>query len=438
HLARLGYRVTIFEALPKPGGMLRYGIPEYRLPRKILDSEINWIKRFGVEIRTNVRVGTDISLSDMRRGHDALFIAVGAHRGSSLGIEGEGMAGVMQGIDFLRSVNMKEKVTIGQHVAVIGGGNTAIDCARTVKRLGAGNVTIIYRRSRAEMPALPEDVDAIGQEGIKLELLAAPKRLLREEGRLSGVECVRVQLGPPDESGRPRPVPIQGSQFVIPVDMVIAAVGQSPDLGFTKDLGIGISKQGVIEIEPQTAATDVEGVFAGGDGAGVKAYVADAIASGKRAALGIFCYLEGKDAREELRRHQIGDGSSFSFHHFMNSETYKVDLKNIVPYEKINTLCFSHLDRTENPELLKPKRRTRGFREVIGGIEPSRMASEIGRCFKCGTCTHCDLCFLLCPDISIRKSGTDGYTVKTDYCKGCSICASSCPRNVIDIIGGGR
>jgi len=220
--------------------------------------------------------------------------------------------------------------------------------------------------------------------------------------------------------------------------MVIAAVGQAPDLGFVKDLGLGISKHGVIEISPQTAATNVEGVFAGGDGAGVKAYVADAIASGKTAALGIFCYLEGREIPEELKKHQIGDRSSFSFQHFIDSEAYQVDLKNVVPYAKINTLCFSHIDRNENPEQLKPKARTKGFKEVVGGIDPSRMALEIGRCFKCGTCTHCDLCFLLCPDISIQKNGTNGYTVKTDYCKGCSICASSCPRQVIEIHGGGK
>jgi len=438
HLARLGYPVTIFEALPKAGGMLRYGIPEYRLPRKILDAEIGWIKRGGVKIKTNVRVGKDISLADMRKSHDAVFIAVGAHRGSSLGVEGEGMPGVSQGIDFLRSTTMGEKLTVGKQVAVIGGGNTAIDCARTAKRMGAGDVTIIYRRSRAEMPALPEDVDAVGHEGIKLELLAAPKRLVAQDGRLSGIECLRMQLGTPDESGRARPVPVAGSEFTIAVDMVIAAVGQAPDLGFVKDLGLGISKHGVIEISPQTAATNVEGVFAGGDGAGVKAYVADAIASGKTAALGIFCYLEGREIPEELKKHQIGDRSSFSFQHFIDSEAYQVDLKNVVPYAKINTLCFSHIDRNENPEQLKPKARTKGFKEVVGGIDPSRMALEIGRCFKCGTCTHCDLCFLLCPDISIQKNGTNGYTVKTDYCKGCSICASSCPRQVIEIHGGGK
>jgi NADPH-dependent glutamate synthase beta subunit-like oxidoreductase len=438
HLARLGYPVTIFEALPKAGGMLRYGIPEYRLPRKVLDAEIGWIKRSGVKIKTNVRVGKDISLADMRQSHDAVFIAVGAHRGSSLGVEGEGMSGVVQGVDFLRSVNMGERVTLGNHVAVIGGGNTAIDCARTVKRAGAADVTIIYRRSRLEMPALPEDVDAVGDEGIKLELLAAPKRIIAEGGRLTGIECLRMQLGTPDDSGRARPVPIPGSEFSIPVDMVIAAVGQAPDLDFVKDLGLTISKQGVIEISALTAATNLEGVFAGGDGAGIKAYVADAIASGKAAALGIFCYLEGKQVTQEFKKHQVGERNSFSFQHFIDSEAYQVDLKNVVPYEKINTLCFSHLDRNENPEQLKPKARTRGFKEVVGGIEPSRMPLEIGRCFKCGTCTHCDLCFLLCPDISIVKSGENGYSVKTDYCKGCSICASSCPRHVIETHGGGK
>jgi NADPH-dependent glutamate synthase beta subunit-like oxidoreductase len=433
HLARLGYPVTIFEALPEAGGMLRYGIPEYRLPKEVLRKEIGYIEQLGVQIKTGVQVGRDISLAEIRNGHQAIFIAAGAHGGVRLGVEGEDLAGVMEGIRFLRSINLGEKVKVGKKVAVIGGGNTAIDCARAARRKGAKDVTVIYRRSRAEMPALAEDVAAVEREGIKIDFLAAPKRLIDEGGRLSGIECLRIALGAPDESGRPQPVPVKGSEFVVPIDTVIAAIGQAPDLEFAGDLGLRLSRRGVIEISPGSAATNIEGIFAGGDSAGVKAFVADAIASGKIGALAIYCYLERKNVGEEFQSHQIGDRPSFSFQRFMNPDEYPVDVKTVVPFKKINTLCFSHDARTNNPDALTPKESVKSFKEVAGGVDPSQMAAEIDRCFKCGTCTECDLCFLLCPDISLLKASKKGYTVKMDYCKGCGICATSCPRNVIEI-----
>lgn len=175
----------------------------------------------------------------------------------------------------------------------------------------------------------------------------------------------------------------------------------------------------------------MDGVFAGGDGAGTKAYVADAIASGKVAALAIVCYLTGTDASKEFAGHRIGAASSFSFQHFMDPKTYPSDLTKIVPYEKVNTLCFPHGARRENPDTVGIK----GFQEVLGGLDKATMAAEIYRCFKCGTCTGCDLCFLLCPDLSLVKE-KKGYSVRVDYCKGCSICATSCPRNVIEVGGG--
>jgi NADPH-dependent glutamate synthase beta subunit-like oxidoreductase len=432
HLARLGYPVTVFEALPEAGGMLRYGIPEYRLPKEILRKEVGYIEQLGAQIRTGVRVGKDISFAELRNSYQTVFIAVGAHKGMRLNVEGEDLPGVMEGIRFLRSVNLGEKVKVGKKVAVIGGGNTAADCARTARRIGAKDVTIIYRRSRREMPALPEDVDAVEREGIKIYFLAAPKRLVSEGGRLSGIECSRIALGAPDESGRPQPVVVKGSEFIVPVDTVIAAIGQAPDVEFITDVGLRLSRRGVIEISPESSATNIEGIFAGGDSAGIKAFVADAIASGKIGALAIHCYLERKNVEEEFQGHQIGDGPSFSFQSFMNPGEYAVDLKRVVPYEKINTLCFSHGARTNNPDPLTPKESVKSFKEVAEGIDASQMAAEVDRCFKCGTCTECDLCFLLCPDISLVKADKKGYTVKMDYCKGCSICATSCPRNVID------
>jgi NADPH-dependent glutamate synthase beta subunit-like oxidoreductase len=436
HLARLGYSITLFEALPEPGGMLRYGIPEYRLPREILRREIRYIERLGVRIKTAVEVGKDVSLAKMKRDHQAVFIAAGAHGGMRLGIEGEERSGVMEGIRFLRRVNLGEKPRIGKTVAVIGGGNTAIDCARTVRRMGRKEVRIIYRRSRGEMPALAEDVASVEREGIKIDFLAAPKRLISKKERLSGIECVRMRLGAPDKSGRPRPVPIGGSEFILPVDTIIAAVGQVPEAEFVKELGLSLNKRGVMEVLPETASTPVEGVFAGGDCAGGKAFVADAIAGGKMGALAVFCFLEGKEMRKEFQNHRIGNRSSFSFQHLIDPEKHLVDLKEVVPFDRINTLCFPYSARNHSPDLLEPGESIRSFDEVAGGLAPGRMEEEISRCFKCGTCTQCDLCFLLCPDVSIMKEGESGYKVKVDYCKGCSICASTCPGHVIEMGGG--
>jgi len=432
HLTRLGFSVTIFEALPEPGGMLRYGIPEYRLPKDILDREIGYIRNLGVEIRTGARVGKDLPLTDMRNDYQALFLALGAHGGTELGIKGEHLPGIMDGVTYLRTINLGKKVRLGKKVAVIGGGNTAIDCARTARRSGAKDITIIYRRSRTEMPALAEDVEGTEKEGIKIELLAAPRRLISENGKLSGIECVRMRLGEPDASGRPRPIPVEGSEFLVSVDSVISATGQAPQTEFLKELGLLVDKNSVIEISCETAATNIEGIFAGGDSAGTRAFVADAIASGKQGALAISCYLDGIDIKKAFKNHQIGDQPSFSFQHLLDPEHYPADLKKVVPYDKINTLCFPHGARHDNPDNLTPKEAVKNFKEVAGGIDPSQMPFEIYRCFKCGTCTHCDLCFLLCPDISIMK-GKDGYSVRTDFCKGCSQCATTCPRNVIEM-----
>jgi len=283
-LALKGHQVTIFEALPQPGGMLRVGIPEYRLPKVILRKEIDYIQKLGVEIKTGVQVGKDISLQKIKKNYDALFIAVGAHGGMRLGVEGESLPGVMDGIGFLRAVNLGKKVEIGKKTVVIGGGNTAVDCARTAKRLGAKEVTVMYRRSQAEMPASAEEVAALEAEGIRTKFLTAPTRFFSRDGRLAKMECIRMKLGEPDASGRPRPIPIEGSEFTTLVDTVIAALGQTPETGFVKELGLSLSKGGMIKINPKTGATNIEGVFAGGDVASGPAFVIDAIAAGKKAA----------------------------------------------------------------------------------------------------------------------------------------------------------
>jgi NADPH-dependent glutamate synthase beta subunit-like oxidoreductase len=433
HLRRLGYGVTIFEALAEPGGMLMYGIPAYRLPKDVLRTEIGHIRALGVEITTGVRVGRDISPAALQQDYQAVFLAIGAHAPLRLGVAGENLPGIMDGISFLRGINGGAGAAVGKKVVVIGDGNTAVDCARAARRSGCTDVTIMSLWSRPEMLAIAEDVTAAEAEGVRVMVLAGAQRFTEESGRVSGIECIRAEMGAPDETGRPTPVPIAGSEFALPADTVIVAIGQTPESAFTQELGLKTGRANILAVDAGTTVTGVEAVFAGGDGAGSRAFVADAIASGKVGALAIACYFDGRDVQKELEAQRIGTLSSFSFSAFMNGDSQGIRLKDVVAFDKINTLCFPHGERTNNPEQVSLEERATTFKEVTGGIEPSRLPFEVYRCFKCGTCTQCDLCFLLCPDISIQKSAGTGYTVRKDYCKGCTVCATTCPRNVIEI-----
>jgi NADPH-dependent glutamate synthase beta subunit-like oxidoreductase/Pyruvate/2-oxoacid:ferredoxin oxidoreductase delta subunit len=427
HLARIGYPVTILEALPEPGGMLRYGIPEYRLPLNVLHREIEYVRQLGVEIRTGSPVDAD-TLSEIRNDYQAVFMAIGAHRAMRLGVGGEELSGVIDGVQLLRRVRQGEKLNFGQRVAVIGGGNTAVDCARTAKRMGGKEVSILYRRSREEMPAIPEDISQAEKEGITIHTLAGPARIISIDGGV-GLECIRMAPGEQDSSGRARPVPVAGSEYVVALDMVITAVGQMPEAEFASEAGISLGRTGVLQIKPGIMATSMEGVFAGGDGAGERAFVADAIASGKMGAFAIYCYLEGKDIERERDKSRIGEHGSVVFQSVIDPENYPVDTKKIVNFESINTLCFKHSKRNNNPVLSSD-----GFGETIGGLDSAVISPEVNRCFKCGVCTQCRLCYLLCPDIAVKKT-EKGYTVDLDYCKGCGQCAATCPGRVIEMVG---
>jgi NADPH-dependent glutamate synthase beta subunit-like oxidoreductase/Pyruvate/2-oxoacid:ferredoxin oxidoreductase delta subunit len=432
-LVRQGYGVTIFESLPEPGGMLRYGIPEYRLPKKVLRKEIGYIRQLGVEIKTGIEIGLEYSIKEITKPYQAVFIAVGSHRGQKLGLEGEDQSGVMEGVQFLRRINLGEKIKVGRRVAVIGGGNTAIDCARVARRIGGSRVSIFYRRSWSEMPALPEDRAVVQKEGIQIEILTAPKQLISEKGRLVGIECLRMELGAADAQGRPQPFPKNGSEFRLPVDTVIIAIGQNSETGFVKELGLEVRQRGVVIRDPASTATPITGVFAGGDCAGNRAFVADAVASGKLGALAISCYLQGKDFQKEFRARQISSEPSFSFQADLEPEGERIDFKKVADFYKMNLLGFPFRTRRNNPFSLKLEEGRKSFGESTRGLSRSEMDSEISRCFNCGTCTQCDLCFLICPDLSISKVKENGYRLKSDYCKGCGMCVSSCPRQVIDM-----
>jgi len=428
HLARRGYPVTVFEALPAAGGLMRIGIPEYRLPREVLNREIADIEALGVEIKTNVRVGDGLKLSDLLEDYQAIFIAVGLQKSRKLNIPGEDAEGVIHGLEFLKRANLNEEVQVGPRVTVIGGGNTAVDAARTVLRLG-WEATILYRRSRAEMPAIAEEIEEALGEGVEIRYLRAPVELLTENGRVTGLKCVKMELGEPDESGRRRPLPIAGSEFTVEADTVIPAIAQEADLSF---LQLPVEVEWGRIIINEAGVTARPGVFAGGDVATPFGTVAHAIGSGKRAALAIDQYLRG----EELAGFPPLDES-------VHAIPKDIDTT-VVRFEDLNLAYFEELERPEQPQ--RPvEERVSGFEEVNLGFGEEEAQAEAERCFNCGTCNLCDTCFIFCPDIAIarltappypvplaRLNGA-GYEINYDYCKGCGVCAEECPRYAISI-----
>jgi len=298
-LRRLGHDVVVFEAHSKAGGMMMWGIPEYRLPRDVLQREIDAIQNMGVDIKLDTRVGKDMSMEDIRNGFDAVYISIGADKGYDLGIKGEDVQGVFSGTGMLWDICYGEDVGLGARVIVVGGGNTAIDAARSARRSGA-DVTLVYRRERKDMPADEEEIDDALEEGVQLITLAGPIRVLSEGGKVTGLRCIRMELGPYDESGRRRPIPIEGSDFDLECDSVVKAIGQNPDSDFLSGIGVEMTKGGVIGIDEWSYATSMDGVFAGGDAARGPDTVIRAIADGKGAAGSIDAYLTGRNRLDEL------------------------------------------------------------------------------------------------------------------------------------------
>jgi NADPH-dependent glutamate synthase beta subunit-like oxidoreductase len=294
-LSKKGYQVTIFEALPELGGMLRKCIPEYRLPKKVLTREIQFIQDLGVEVKTCTEVGKDVRFEDFQKeGYRAVFIGAGAHKSQGLRVEGRDLNGVTHALDFLWGSNSGKKLEIGKNVVVVGGGNVAVDAARTALLKGAKEVTILYRRSKEEMPANLWEVKEAEDEGVKIEFLVSPKKILGEKGRVSAIECVRMQLGEPDESGRRKAFPVEGSEFRRETDMVVLAIGEAPDVGFLPKQ-VELNDDGTVWVNPITMETSTPGLFAGGDAVTGPASVIEAIRDGKRAAESIESYLKSEE-----------------------------------------------------------------------------------------------------------------------------------------------
>lgn len=377
-LARMGYRATIFEALPVPGGMMRVGIPAYRLPRHLLQREIDNILDLGVELRLYNPVSDINGLLD--EGYEAVFLAIGAHEPQHLRIPGEDAEGVYHGVPFLRTVNLGGEIRLGKKVVVVGGGNTAIDAARCALRLGVEEVVIAYRRSRAEMPANSWEIDDAEKEGVRLQLLTQPIEVVSDNGHIVGVRCIRMRLGEPDESGRRRPVPVEGSEFVIETDALIAAVAQAPEISFLKpDHGLDISPRGTFAVNPRTLETSRPGVFAGGDAARGPGALIQAIADGRRAALSIDRHLRGVPLltpRELLPLPVV---------HLTDNEI--VELSRVA---EVNT---------GNREIMPSapvQERIRDFREVELGLTEEQARAEALRCLRCGICSECWRCVEVC------------------------------------------
>lgn len=374
HLARRGIKSTIFESMPVPGGMLRVGIPDHRLPPSVLDREIEVITNLGVEIKTNTPLGPNMSVDDLLAGgYKAVYLATGAHKGIELGIPGEKAEGVRQGVDFLKEVNLTGTADVGKKVAIIGGGNVAIDVSRSAIRMGAEEVTIVYRRTRSEMPAWEEEIHAAEEEGVKITYLSAPQEIIVKQGKVSGLRCIRMELSEPDSSGRKRPVPIPGSEYDLAVDQIIPAIGQRPDLSALEDVtGLTFSRWGTAEVNTVTYATERDGIFAGGDLQTGPWIAIGAIAAGKEAAESIVRFLDGADMAEG-REPVVNENPVYR--PIPEGQPIQARLKqNELPIEE----------------------RIGNFNEVELGFDETSGQKEASRCLNCGYCSECYQCVDAC------------------------------------------
>ncbi|MFH1351028.1 MAG: FAD-dependent oxidoreductase [Pseudomonadota bacterium] len=423
-LAKKGYRPNIFESMPEAGGMLRWGIPAYRLPREILKMEIDYIKALGVEIRPGIAFGKEITLDSLKsQGYKAIFLGMGAHCCTPLPTEGaRDNPNVVEFLTFLRFEHLRQSM-VGRKVIVIGGGNAAVDCARTTLRLDVDEVHMVYRRSRQEMPAHAEEVDATEREGAILTFLSTPIRIHSENGKLKGLECIRNRLSDPDLTGRRRPVPIDGTEYMIPADTIITAIGQEVDVEpFRKTRRLELTKNNLVMVDPVTLETTIQGVFAGGDLVSGPATVVEAVAAGKRAAESIHRYLRG-----------------------ITYETYE-----LIPvrrqHAEVMTISAKEKSLPSRPTMpeIDLNERKQGFKEVELGLSKKDATQEAKRCLRCDVCISCGRCVEVCSDgmevEAIHLSYVEQHaTTDTDFlrpsekCIGCGSCFINCPTGAISI-----
>ncbi|MBS1169290.1 MAG: nuoG2 [Burkholderiaceae bacterium] len=387
YLALEGHKVTIFEAQEAAGGMLRYGIPPYRLPNQVLDDEVNDILALGVEIKYNQSLGRDFMFPDLNSNFDATFLAIGACVGKMARIPNETVPGVMAAVDFLAKVNRGERVDLGQNVVVIGGGFTAADAVRTARRMGAPNVTLSYRRTRKEMPASPHEIHDCEVEGVVLDLLSAPVEVkVNEAGRAVGLVCQRMQLGEPDASGRRSPVPVPGSEYLIPADTVLLAISQDVDVKSMKITDIETTKWGSINIDDKTMKTNLPGVFSGGDASLGAATAVEGIGQGRRAAFAIDAYLKGADDATIAKVIEVERPKFFDIGAHPKQKAKLTEMP-VLPQEA--RLC--EFGKDVAPGDTGAESATGAFLEVELGFNEEQAVTEAERCLQCvcqaaGTC----------------------------------------------------
>jgi NADPH-dependent glutamate synthase beta subunit-like oxidoreductase len=448
HLARLGYGVTVYEADDEPGGVLRYGIPEYRLPRSIVMGEIERIAALGVEIRRGVRVGREVSFEELRK-HDAVLVATGAHCSRPLDIEGAGLAGVRPGLAFLAELNRGLRPAVGKRVVVLGGDSTAIECACAALRLGA-SVRLVHRGGREDLSACVDEVQEAACEGVQFELHAAATALLaaspagdpaamegveasfgESEGggapaRVASVRCVRLAAA---EDSRP-PAEVPGSTFFLEADTVLVALGEQSELGV---LPAAMERAAGAVRTDALGATGDGRLFACGDLLGGPRTVAAAIGSGKRAAIAIDHRLRtaaGESTRPpDLAALRLGPEGNVSMTRWRADDPVRraEPINAVVAYDQLNTAHFAHVPRFRDRYMTAEWTR-RTFREANLGLTRDEGVAEACRCFNCGVCNSCEVCLIFCPDAAITRASDGGFHLSYKYCKGCGVCAAECPR----------
>lgn len=402
HLALRGHLPTLFDAMPEAGGMLRYGIPPYRLPREVLDAELETLWDLGVGFQGHARFGESLHWEDLNS-FSAVFVAVGAHKSKDARVQGDELPGVRSGLDFLRAANIGREPGIEGPVVVIGGGNTAMDAARTALRLGASAVTVAYRRSREHMPAHPDEIAQAETEGIRFLFEVAPVKFVDGAGHLAAIELQRMRLGAPDASGRPRPEPMPGSEFRIDAAHAFTAIGEDVDLDPFVPVIDTLSGRFYAD---QWGRTTLPAVFAGGDAATGAGMVVNAIGSGRLAAEAIDAWLAGRDPVELGHAERVGAG-------------------------EVNLFYFRSTPRARQAHLAN-EHAVRSMREVVQGLDARAVVREALRCMTCGSCVECDNCLIFCPDAAVSHDPREGtYTVDVLHCKGCGICVAECPRGAI-------
>lgn len=396
HLARMGHAVTVIEAGPLPGGMMRFGIPQYRLPRQVLDAEVQRIVDMGVQIVYNTKV-SNVLEAKQAGGFDAVFLAVGAHIAKRAYIPAGDSAKVLDAVSVLRSMEGEDKPLLGRRVVVYGGGNTAIDMARTAKRLGASESIIVYRRNRDKMPAHDFEVEEALQEGVMIKWLSTIKQ--------AGESSITVEKMALDDKGFPQPT---GEFETLEADSVVLALGQDVDLSLIEGVPGMVVNDGVVQVNPQMM-TGHAGIFAGGDMVPAERNVTVAIGHGKKAARHMDAWLSGR----------------------VLAPIAKTE---VATFDKLNTWYYSDAPKTVRP-MLDIIRRQSTFEEVQGGLDESNALFEARRCLSCGNCFECDNCYGVCPDNAVVKLGPGkGFEFKYDYCKGCGICVSECPCGAIKMV----